>query len=405
MRLRFKSLLTFIFILIVCCITMGVGYKFYKDVRDNETVVIVDGNITINYLNGNRFSAVGNDELQFSVTNNSKEEAYFYIRISDVLGDTDSVSYEITSDSSDLNISNKLKSDIVSNSVTVDANKTNTYTIKFKTDSEEKYSGKIIIGSKQNEIKSFADTIINNNKVQDKSITSIGENSDKDEGLIKSTDDLGTSYYFRGNVKNNYVSFANSTWRIVKINGDGSIKMVLNTITESLTKYYEGNSFEYDGSKVNETLDAWYKNNLDGYSSFIANYKFCNDYILEDGKKVYTSYNRIAVNKIPAFECLGATSNEKIGLLTADEVMLAGGSLDRNDSYYLYNKDIKTDYFTMTSAKISEKYSPFIVTIDGSLNTETDGTLLRAIRPVINIVKSASVIGDGTEENPYVINE
>ncbi len=40
-------------------------------------------------------------------------------------------------------------------------------------------------------------------------------------------DNYGTSYYYRGNVQNNYVTFNNMCWRIVRIQGDGSTKLVL----------------------------------------------------------------------------------------------------------------------------------------------------------------------------------
>ena len=45
-------------------------------------------------------------------------------------------------------------------------------------------------------------------------------------GIYAAEDDLGTSYYFRGDVLNNYVYFANSSWRIIRINGDGTIRMI-----------------------------------------------------------------------------------------------------------------------------------------------------------------------------------
>ena len=40
-----------------------------------------------------------------------------------------------------------------------------------------------------------------------------------------------SSYYFRGNVKNNYVNFAGMCWRIVRIAGDGTIKLILEDAT------------------------------------------------------------------------------------------------------------------------------------------------------------------------------
>ena len=56
----------------------------------------------------------------------------------------------------------------------------------------------------------------------------ISSNKNTTEALLASTeDDYGTSYYFRGAVKNNYVQFANKCWRIVRIVGDGSVKLVL----------------------------------------------------------------------------------------------------------------------------------------------------------------------------------
>ena len=52
--------------------------------------------------------------------------------------------------------------------------------------------------------------------------------STADEALLASAeDDNGTSYYFRGAVTNNYVEFANKCWRIVRVGGDGSVKLIL----------------------------------------------------------------------------------------------------------------------------------------------------------------------------------
>ena len=52
--------------------------------------------------------------------------------------------------------------------------------------------------------------------------------STTDEALLASAeDDYGTSYYFRGAVENNYVEFANKCWRIVRVGGDGSVKLIL----------------------------------------------------------------------------------------------------------------------------------------------------------------------------------
>ena len=70
--------------------------------------------------------------------------------------------------------------------------------------------------------------IKNGNAVKTPTTTPGSAISADTEALLASTaDDYGTSYYFRGAVKNNYVEYANMCWRIVRVTGDGSIKLVL----------------------------------------------------------------------------------------------------------------------------------------------------------------------------------
>lgn len=58
---------------------------------------------------------------------------------------------------------------------------------------------------------------------------------DSEVGLYATEDDYGTSYFYRGDVKNNYVSFAGFIWRIVRINGDGTIRLVYSGKTPTAT--------------------------------------------------------------------------------------------------------------------------------------------------------------------------
>lgn len=400
MRLRFKSVLAFIFILIIGCSAIGVGYLFYNEVIDTSDI-FVDGDITVNFLNGSEFNLNGDATLLFSVTNNSTEEKYYYIQFSDVYADD--VDYILTSD--DLEITNKLKSDIVTNQVAINGNETVNYTLALNSNQNTEYSGKIKVGIRSNEENTFADVILSNNPVNGTTLSDIGDNAIENEGLLSMEDDLGTSYYFRGNVTNNNVSFAGYNWKIVRINGDGSVKLVLNDIIEEIGSYYE-NEFGFATSTALEILNRWYESELVNHSNYIASYKFCNDTILDADNTTFNAYNRTVVNKIPTFVCLGDETNQKIGLLTIDEVMLAGGSTSDNTSYYLYNSEIDTDYYTMSSAKYSDNiYYPFIVTTNGAIDYNTSGELLRGIRPVINIIKTAKVTGDGTVENPYQILE
>lgn len=78
--------------------------------------------------------------------------------------------------------------------------------------------------------------------------------------IYKAEDNDGDSYYFAGAVDNNYVSFANKTWRIVRINGDGSIRLILNSgFSNEKTKFNESSDdnkyvgFKYSDNAVSGT--------------------------------------------------------------------------------------------------------------------------------------------------------
>ena len=168
------------------------------------------------------------------------------------------------------------------------------------------------------------DLILTNNKVQTPITTPGAAVSTADEALLASAeDDYGTSYYFRGAVTNNYVEFANKCWRIVRIVGDGSVKLVLHndntagaanpcssannstnaafarysgtTYTSTFNDNFEDNAyvgFKYgtpgssthaathantNKSTILNNLETWYNTNLKTYESVIANTVWCND--------------------------------------------------------------------------------------------------------------------------------
>ena len=148
--------------------------------------------------------------------------------------------------------------------------------------------------------------------------------STADEALLASAeDDYGTSYYFRGAVTNNYVEFANKCWRIVRVSGDGSVKLILhndnttkvanpcdaanNSASAAFARYsgttyksafntnYNDNAyvgFKYgtvgasdyasahaniNNSTILTNLETWYTNNLKTYADTIADTVWCND--------------------------------------------------------------------------------------------------------------------------------
>lgn len=63
---------------------------------------------------------------------------------------------------------------------------------------------------------------------------------DSDQGLYATEDNYGTSYYYRGAVDNNYVSYAGYIWKILRINGDGSIRLIYNGTSTNATGFDTG---------------------------------------------------------------------------------------------------------------------------------------------------------------------
>ncbi|MDO4341523.1 MAG: hypothetical protein Q4C44_02125 [bacterium] len=102
------------------------------------------------------------------------------------------------------------------------------------------------------------------------------ETSSSSEAILASTDDdYGTSYYFRGAVENNYVEYANMCWRIVRVTGDGSIKLVLynyngltstnNTPSSSTPCNVTGNGLafaRYEGDTYTSKFNSSYNDNV-----------------------------------------------------------------------------------------------------------------------------------------------
>ena len=145
--------------------------------------------------------------------------------------------------------------------------------------------------------------------------------------ICSAPDDYGTSYYFRGNVTNNYVKFAGFYWRILRINGDGSIRMIyagdadvidaLDNKTEVLANGYNDGRTDYtqigtsaynssyndnayvgymygatgastyeethaniNNSTIKTRVDEWYEENIAShseYAQYISDTLFCND--------------------------------------------------------------------------------------------------------------------------------
>ncbi len=298
-------------------------------------------------------------------------------------------------------------------------------------------------------------------------------------GLFKTQDDLGESYYFRGAVEDNYVQFGYYTedttlfdtrygfkgwqesvlniaagtpmyWRVVRINGDGTIRLIYDGISlnangiKHLTsvaaiafnsnlndaKYvgytYDNNGVETDSSVKNK-IEEWYSEHLnDHYAPYISDGIFCNDrtvYSIDSDEITYAAYNRVE-NKTPSLKCennydkytvnsnLGnGLLDYPVGLINVDEAVMAGGTYGLgNSTYYLYNGGF---YWTMSPFVYSNNFKNMgrieeYGNIDGfridGIITSGSNIYVNGVRPVINL-KADVVIesGNGTVKSPYKI--
>jgi len=272
------------------------------------------------------------------------------------------------------------------------------------------------------------------------------------EGVYKTEDDWGESYYFRGAVGNNWVKFAGYYWRIIRINGDGSIRLIYNgtstattgTSTQISTSAFNSsyNDNMYVGymyasnqvhglgnsSTIKGVLDNWYNSNLTSHADKISKEAgFCGDREPSTNSSssngsggtgttttYYGGYIRLISNKSPNLKCKnssdlytvsGSSKGNKalsnpIGLITADEVAMAGGVYGQNNPNYYLNTD--KFYWTMTPYYASNAVIFGISSSGGLLEYGVGSTW--GVRPVINIANDVTIkSGNGTSKTPYEI--
>jgi hypothetical protein len=300
-----------------------------------------------------------------------------------------------------------------------------------------------------------------------------------DKGMYKKADDLGTSYYYRGAVDNNWVKFGKEGtkdiyWRIIRINGDGSIRMIYSGTTaptESTKVVMTGtgtqitvdntNTFKFNSSHNNPSyvgymftegqqhgngtpstiktaIDNWYKKTTletDATTKELVSQDqiFCNDRSATTSDSgtpgeisgsmststtyYYGAYARLVKNKKPKLTCTTAsdkftvnTSNGNgaltypVGLITADEVAMAGGKFGTgNSTYYLYTNQY---YWSGSPSDIdSSGYADeFIVYSSGSIGINYVVDYGIGARPVVSLSSKAKLSGSGTYDDVYTVS-
>jgi hypothetical protein len=297
------------------------------------------------------------------------------------------------------------------------------------------------------------------NYIKGKSIPTFSTVATTNEGMFATNDNQGTSYYFRGAVNNNWIKYGKDSsnndiyWRIIRINGDNSIRMIYSGTTaptsstsvvmtgagsaidrsvyNSGTNYAEYVGYMYqrgyqrnntNNSTIKTKIDNWFAGTSLKNDSNVVDNIFCNDRstssswssrpssnLLYNGHIRNLSYSNASLwceNKLDKFTTSSTLGNGSltypVGLITIDEVAMAGGYFATdNKNYYLYTG---TFYYTMTPNFFRSTGTAFVFIVNntGKFPNSSIGSTAY-IRPVINLNGNVKLSGTGTYDNVYEV--
>lgn len=238
----------------------------------------------------------------------------------------------------------------------------------------------------------FIDVIKNNNKI-----------SQTGEGLYEMNNEL----VFRGQNPNNYVSFADRIWRIVKINKAGNINIIVTTEKADINDEWDDRYNTEKGSQrgINNfllsrtftTIKSFYDTTLSSYSDYLTTFDLC------VGKRLEES-----TDKSGNLECNEKIEKQNIGLLPIYDYMnasldgLCQTTISKECQNYNYLADNKFKWWTMT-ADMNTTFDVFYVNSRGQVVSDyaSSNGQNRFVVALSRDVLFKS--GDGTENNPYTI--
>ena len=265
--------------------------------------------------------------------------------------------------------------------------------------------------------------------------------------------------------------FGGFYWRIIRTNHDKSIRLIYAGTSPDTTEGYIGagiynstndnsmyvgykygnagslthNRYNTNDSTIKTTIDTWYKSKLNIYTSYLSkDAVYCNDRTIGTGsytstgttKFTFAAFSRLhPISSSPTYNCKTqqdafAVNNSKaklaypIGLMTADEIVYAGGTYGKTTSnawFYRNNKSVSSDYsHSITGINNWWTMSPDSWASDGTASasmviayplrgllahTKSNNTSLMVDRPVISLSGSLKVAsGNGSSSDPYVLS-
>lgn len=294
----------------------------------------------------------------------------------------------------------------------------------------------------------FASKIYKDNTIV-KSLTEVpnGFDSTKEtDGLYRYTDEEGTyTYFFRGINPNNYVRLGEDTWRILRIQEDGTVKLIKDEALnfESSKVNSSGDTYknvqyntslnpEYSGSNIEGYINEWYLADMDDYDNFITINRYCSAKTIDEDSQMYRFlhskynqstlygiYNKLTIDGwdttnnpttkqyqsgfvMPSISCRDEDIvSMKAALISADEYSLLGGLIAFGTNLETNNYFIKdNNWWTMSPGSDTGVYL-----IEESNYISKTTVMPMSVYPVITFnADLTNIIGDGTKMNPYQIN-
>ena len=243
-------------------------------------------------------------------------------------------------------------------------------------------------------------------------------------------------------------------WKIIRVNGDGSLRLIYNGTSTNPdfsdpthwdavgyipynlnydNPKYSGYTYDRDTNEtdsfIKKEVDTWYKNTLGSNSTYdnkVIAGRFCSDssgyqlgtdYGFDDiNYNVFASYDRLgrAIGNLsktnaPTLKCpstsesYGGAYRLKVGLITADELALAGEAFGLFNDGYL-NPGYSSYYWSMTPSIYVNGYADVWAEIDSGRLLSDYVSNVDSIRPVINVyTDNGLTLGDGSASSPYII--
>ena len=431
MNKKYKVVIASLIVLLALTIGISISYSFYnKTPLQDYSLVESDQYVSINYLDGKFFDIKDFKSgdvysKRVTISNVFSGDTYATLSLMDVSKSSENLYLKVVDNNSSKVVYEKKLTNVdteIIKGVDLPKYKSLSYTISIENKGEDtKNFYADILAYKENtkhSVSTFKETILANNKVKE-SLTNVGQEAAlKDEGLIKTNDDDGEAFFFRGAVENNNVLFNDVKFKILRINGDGSVRLIL---TDALDSYYAYNSdnsevdnyaekLKLENSSIKEILEKWLNANFSNYSKYISNSTYCEDInVFKDENNItyLNNYNRVFIDDSPSLICTGNKVSAKVGLISVDEVVYAGAYKNSvNQSFFLHNEDINSPFYTMSGSQILTRYNvvdAIIVNKNGTLSYDKKISNEYAIRPVISIDSNATVTGSGSNDDPYVV--